>query len=305
MTTPKPPGLHPLAWEYLCAVREVQQADDEITTAYSDHFCGVQRRAEDAWGAEGCPLLDEDGLPEPVAWCRECGRVSSCDEDRCCSMCGYDLIVLADLHSAEVLEALWEDRDLPVDETPEPPPADAALLAMANRALGQQLDEARAATESYFGLLDNAQTPALAKAHWDLAWEHGLLVSAKLKGEPFDGARLEEVRSLLDDIERAQSVQAHIDNEMRYRVMRGERDEARAEVERLRERMGAAPSGYTVRADWDADETTIGVYVGTDEVGRYCVVDDPEAEARGLRGMIDACVHAAMKAPELTEVTDG
>jgi hypothetical protein len=42
---------------------------------------------------------------------------------------------------------LLDDGDLPVDETPEPPPADAALLALANRALGEQLEEARAEVE--------------------------------------------------------------------------------------------------------------------------------------------------------------
>lgn len=39
-----------------------------------------------------------------VAWCLTCGEVTACDEDRCCATCGRDLIVLADRHSAEVLD---------------------------------------------------------------------------------------------------------------------------------------------------------------------------------------------------------
>lgn len=43
----------------------------------------------------------------PVAWCRDCGEVDKCDEDRCCLSCGTDLIVFADRYSFELmLEAL-------------------------------------------------------------------------------------------------------------------------------------------------------------------------------------------------------
>lgn len=43
----------------------------------------------------------------PVGWCRECGEVDKCDEDRCCLSCGTDLIVFADRYSFELaLEAL-------------------------------------------------------------------------------------------------------------------------------------------------------------------------------------------------------
>lgn len=44
-----------------------------------------------------------------VAWCRECGSVSSCDEDGCCSVCGCDLIICADVGSVEALERLVAD----------------------------------------------------------------------------------------------------------------------------------------------------------------------------------------------------
>ena len=58
--TPKPPGVHPLAWEYLRAVREVQQLDADDMRDDADGACTRQRRAEDAWSAEGCPLLDDE-----------------------------------------------------------------------------------------------------------------------------------------------------------------------------------------------------------------------------------------------------
>jgi hypothetical protein len=41
------------------------------------------------------------GAP-PVAWCPDCGEVNTCDEDRCCSTCGLDLVVYADRGAAEV-----------------------------------------------------------------------------------------------------------------------------------------------------------------------------------------------------------
>jgi hypothetical protein len=187
--TPKPPGLHPLAWEYLCAVREVQQADDEITLAYSDHLCGVQRRAEDAWAAEGCPLLD--------------------------------------------------DGDLPVDETPEPPPADAALLAMANRALGEQLDEARAEVERLRSQLRGVgvEEYLAAKAEvWRLREEverlrnnEVALIDAHNDRVAWLSAEVERLRDERDD-ERARN-QARAEA---VRLRERERDEARAEVIELR-----------------------------------------------------------------------
>lgn len=53
-------------------------------------------------------VLVADGLVhhgrELLAVCVECeAEVSRCDEDRCCSTCGTDLIVVADRHSADML----------------------------------------------------------------------------------------------------------------------------------------------------------------------------------------------------------
>jgi len=50
----------------------------------------------------------------PLPWCRECGvRVSSCDEDGCCSMCGVDLFADDDgnLINQESLPPLDEEED--------------------------------------------------------------------------------------------------------------------------------------------------------------------------------------------------
>lgn len=46
------------------------------------------------------------GVAERVAVCPECGPGATCDEDRCCSTCGVDLIVVADHHSSEMLAEL-------------------------------------------------------------------------------------------------------------------------------------------------------------------------------------------------------
>lgn len=43
-----------------------------------------------------------------VAVCVDCGKVTRCDEDRCCLTCGRDLILLLDQHSADVLDASLE-----------------------------------------------------------------------------------------------------------------------------------------------------------------------------------------------------
>jgi hypothetical protein len=224
MTTPKPPGLHPLAWRWLVTEADVMQTaacDDE--TRKQAALSTID--AWDRWYAEGCPLLDDGIYADSqtasrgallaeiarlnreaqaevdgrVAWCRECGRVSSCDEDRCCSMCGYDLIVLADLHSAEVLEALWEeertavqegsspdparvatsrgpgdgpDTGHPSDDEGEPPQADAAQMIVDGLArVTRERDEARAEVERLKAALE-AQDADAADHHSDCYLHH-------------------------------------------------------------------------------------------------------------------------------------
>jgi len=46
--------------------------------------------------------------------------------------------------------------------------------------------------------------------------------------------------------------------------------------------------------DHGGDEESIGVYVDGKEIGRYCVVDDPERERDHLERMIQACCDAEM-----------
>jgi hypothetical protein len=84
---------------------------------YRTNLCRVQNE-RDAAQREAKALADD--LAERVAACPACGEGASCDEDRCCSSCGRDLIVCADGHSADMLEeALTEARA----EKPAPKPA--------------------------------------------------------------------------------------------------------------------------------------------------------------------------------------
>ena len=46
---------------------------------------------------------------------------------------------------------------------------------------------------------------------------------------------------------------------------------------------------WRVVVEDDQDDESLVVYVGTKEVGRYCIVTDPEAERQDLADMIEAC----------------
>jgi hypothetical protein len=60
-------------------VREVQALDIHDTLVMADHRCSAQRRTEDAWSAEGCPLLDDEPPRDEralvVRWLRKEARV--------------------------------------------------------------------------------------------------------------------------------------------------------------------------------------------------------------------------------------
>ena len=52
MTSPKPPGVHPLAWDVVRALRSIRHLPDSVPT--------ILRLAFDAWTANGQPLLDDE-----------------------------------------------------------------------------------------------------------------------------------------------------------------------------------------------------------------------------------------------------
>ena len=92
-------------------------------------------------------MSEEETPEERVAVCVACcWEVTWCDEDRCCATCGYDIVVCADRHSAEMLmEQLKEQTD--------------SALAERTRALDQQrarLAEAEAEIAAYQGRPEGA-----------------------------------------------------------------------------------------------------------------------------------------------------
>jgi hypothetical protein len=60
MTTHRPPGLHPLAWEYLCACVAVQTRSKYDTMASALATITASNAAYSAWCVDGYPLLDDE-----------------------------------------------------------------------------------------------------------------------------------------------------------------------------------------------------------------------------------------------------
>jgi hypothetical protein len=126
---------------------------------------------------------------------------------------------------------LLDDGDLPVDVDPEPPPADPRLLAMANRALGEQL----AQEQEVCRVLSATAADAIRERDEARAEVERLLRTGACECPAEDVCRLTRER----DEARAEVIElrAQRPDQIEYRVHREavrERDEARAEVERLR-----------------------------------------------------------------------
>jgi hypothetical protein len=171
MTT-RPPNLHPLAWEYLCAEWHECRAG------------GLRGRltAYDDWRSEGCPLLDDD----------------------------------------------LDDEGNPI-----PQPADPRLLALANRALGEQLDEARAEVERLAkAARDEARGFVVEMIRADLHAQINDLGGEPPEGDfPPLGAYIGRLANAADAVVR-------------------ERDEAREQVESLRNNEVALVDAHNAREAW-------------------------------------------------------
>ena len=181
MSDPRPPGLHPLAWEVLRDLAEEANplADQVDVIEACTESIGI-------WSRAGCPLLD--------------------------------------------------DGDLPVDVDPEPPPADPRLLAMANRALGEQL----AQEQEVCRVLSATAADAIRERDEARAEVERLLRTGACECPAEDVCRLTRER---DEARAAMEGARSACRAMRAehgRLVR-ERDEARAEVERLRGPADAAP----------------------------------------------------------------
>jgi uncharacterized small protein (DUF1192 family) len=164
------------------------------------------------------------------------------------------------------------DGDLPVDETPEPPPADPRLLAMANRALGEQLDEARAEVER---LRDN-EVALVDALNARVAWLT---------------AEVERLRAQL----RGVGVEEYLAAKAEVWRLREEVERLRAEHDQLRE------ARRRKLADLEAHARKLETHLQSlaDEVLAPVGHDDTvKALARGALRYLDA-------APELPEVGDG